>query len=186
MPTSAPGSEMAPTLAAVAAALPPEGARSPKGGLSANGMAPTLALHRRNGGFTLLELLIVVSIIAIATAGVSFALRDSESAQLEKEARRLAALLESGRAMSRSAGIPVRWTATETGFKFEGAPPDLLPDRWLANTTQVRGTATLVLGPEPIIGKQSVTLGSTASPTQTLRIATDGIRPFAVTSEPAQ
>ncbi|MRD48895.1 Tfp pilus assembly protein FimT/FimU [Caenimonas koreensis] len=136
----------------------------------------------RVGGFTLLELLIVISIIAIATAGVSFALRDSDSAQLEKEGRRLAALLESARAISRSSGVPVRWTPTETGFKFEGAPPDVLPDRWLDTTTQVRGTATLVLGPEPIIGKQEVTLGSATASTRTLRIATDGIRPFAVTN----
>ena len=45
-------------------------------------------------GFTLLELLVVVAIIALATAGVSFALRDSQATQLEREAQRLAALLE--------------------------------------------------------------------------------------------
>ena len=94
----------------------------------------------------------VVAIIAIASAGVSFALRDSGATQLEREAQRLAALLESARAQSRSSGVPVRWYATDGGFRFDGVPPNALPDRWLAETTQVRGTATLQLGPEPIIG----------------------------------
>ena len=45
---------------------------------------------RPAGGFTLLELLVVVAIIAIATAGVSFAVRDSAGTQLEREAARSA------------------------------------------------------------------------------------------------
>ena len=133
-------------------------------------------------GFTLLELLVVVAIIAIATAGVSFALRDSQATQLEREAQRLAALFESARAQSRSSGVPVRWYPTPGGFHFDGVPPDALPERWLSDTTQVLGTATLQLGPEPIIGKQAVVLGSSALPDRSLRIATDGLRPFAVTA----
>ena len=45
-------------------------------------------------GFTLLELLVVIAIIAMATAGVGFALRDSNQASLEREGERLAALFE--------------------------------------------------------------------------------------------
>lgn len=131
-------------------------------------------------GFTLLELLVVVAIIAIASAGVSFALRDSRSTELEREAQRLAALFESARAQSRSTGIPVRWYATDTGFRFDGVPASALPDRWLADTTRVVGTATLQLGPEPIIGRQEVDIESTELPGRGLRIATDGLRPFTV------
>ena len=40
----------------------------------------------------------VISIVALATAGVSMAMRDSSQTQLEREAQRLAALLESARA----------------------------------------------------------------------------------------
>ncbi len=133
-------------------------------------------------GFTLLELLVVVAIIAIATVGVSFAMRDSQATQLEREAQRLAALLESGRAQSRSSGVPVRWYATEQGFHFDGVPPNALPERWLSEGTQVRGTSTLQLGPEPIIGKQEVVLTTAALPDRSLRIATDGLRPFTVTA----
>src|SRR3954467_8556222 len=93
----------------------------------------------RTRGFTLLELLVVVAIIAIASAGVSFALRDSQATQLEREAQRLAALLESARAQSRATGVPVRWRATEGGFRFEGAQEGSLPERWLAPETQVQG-----------------------------------------------
>jgi general secretion pathway protein H len=134
-------------------------------------------------GFTLLELLVVVAIIAIASAGVSFALRDSGDTQLEREAQRLAALLESARAQSRSSGRPVQWHAVPDGFRFDGLPPDTLPQVWLAPTTQVQGPGVLQLGPEPIIGRQQVVLTSSALPGRSLRIATDGLRPFAVTAD---
>jgi general secretion pathway protein H len=148
--------------------------------------APPPARKAAATGFTLLELLVVVAIIAIATAGVSFALRDSQATQLEREAQRLAALLESARAQSRSSGVAVRWYPTDGGFRFDGVPPDALPERWLVETTQVRGAATLQLGPEPIIGKQEVVLESTALPGRSLRVATDGLRPFSVTAGDAQ
>ena len=45
-------------------------------------------------GFTLLELLVVISIVALATAGVGLAMRDSGQALLERDAARLAALLD--------------------------------------------------------------------------------------------
>lgn len=135
---------------------------------------------RSFGGFTLLELLVVVAIIAVAAAGVSFAVRDASGAGLERDAQRLAALLESARAKSRLTGQPVRWVATDDAFRFEGLPPKELPTNWLAADTRVAGTAVLFLGPEPIIGPQSVLLTSTSQPDRSLRVATDGLRPFAV------
>jgi general secretion pathway protein H len=132
---------------------------------------------------TLLELLVVVAIMAVATAGVSMALRDAPGAQLEREAERLAALLESGRAASRASGVPVRWSPTPEGFVFDGAPAQSLPERWLDAGVQVQAMQppeALVLGPEPVIGAQRVLLALRDAPGRSVSVASDGLRPFGV------
>ena len=139
---------------------------------------------RGSRGFTLLELLVVLSIMALATVGVGLAMRDGTQAQLERDAERLAALLESARAQSRASGVPVRWLALPEGFRFDGLPDNhTLPTRWLDPSTSVRsesGGGSLVLGPEPLIGPQQVILTQSNHPEHALRVATDGLRPFAV------
>lgn len=137
------------------------------------------------GGFTLLELLLVVAIVAMASVGVSLAMRDSAQARLETEAQRLAAVLESARAQSRASGVPVRWYTTSSGFVFDGLPhgtPDSLPQTWLESGITASSAQPLLLGPEPLIAPQSVRLWLTAQPQHSLRVATDGVRPFAVQS----
>ena len=141
--------------------------------------------HRaRIAGFTLLELLVVVTIIAAASAGVVLALRDSTQTALERDAQRLAVLLESARAQSRAMGVAVRWQPTATGFVFDGLKLDALPTQWLADSTRVVGTAALILGPEPMIAAQAVVLTDASQPANaqaaSVRVATDGLRPFSV------
>jgi len=138
---------------------------------------------RRGSGFTLLELLVVVAIIAVAAAGVSFALRDQAGVPLERDGQRLAALLESARARSRLSGQPVRWIADAEGFHFDGLPNDALPHNWLAADTRTVGRTVLLLGPEPVIGPQQVALVSAQHPGPMVIVATDGLRPFAVRNE---
>ena len=140
----------------------------------------TSAVGSSQTGFTLLELLVVVSIIAIASAGVGFAMRDSAQTQLEREAQRLAALLESARAQSRTRGVPVVWRSSGAGFVFDGLPPGTLPGKWLDPGTTVAADARLELGPDPIIAAQSITLGNLQQSTVAWRVASDGLRPFTV------
>lgn len=174
MPILVAGSDVAPTLGTSCPALPPEGA------VPCLGRPSAAALKAHTRGFTLLELLVVVAIIAIASAGVAFALRDNSQTLLERDAARLAALFESARAQSRATGVPVRWRPTPEGFVFDGLPAKALPDRWLGHDTVARASAPVLLGPEPVIGRQEIVLQSTSQPTQALRIATDGARPFTV------
>jgi general secretion pathway protein H len=137
----------------------------------------------KTSGFTLLELLVVVTIIAIASAGVAFAMRDASQDQLEREAQRLAALLDSARARSRTSGVPVRWAPSAQGFVFEGLPPKSFPERWLMPDLVIHSAAPVVLGPEPIIDQQDIALSSASHPGTVLHVVTDGLRPFVVQAQ---
>ena len=140
-------------------------------------------------GFTLIELMVVIAIVAIGSALASLALPDSDRRTLAREGERLAALLEAARAQSRAAGVPVRWRATASGFAWDGLPPGAapLPTGWLDARTRVLGNAALLLGPDPIIDAQALVLergGDAGQPPQALRVATDGLRPFEVEAVP--
>lgn len=137
-------------------------------------------------GFTLIELMVVLAIVALGTALVSLALPDGDRNVLARDGARLAALLESARAQSRVAGVPVQWRPTASGFAFDGlpatAPP--LPSGWLDPRTRAVGNAPVTLGPDPIIPAQAIVLQLTGSATPPLRVATDGLRPFEVEDVP--
>jgi len=142
-----------------------------------------------SGGFTLLELLLVLAIVAMASAGITLALRDSAQARLETDAVRLAALLESARAQSRASGIPVVWRITASGFALDGlhaanrstsAGTAAPPTAWLDAQVRASTPAPLLLGPEPLIAPQSVRLWLQDQPQRSLQVATDGVRPFSV------
>ena len=140
--------------------------------------------HPRGGqrGLTLLELLVVLSIAAMATALAALALRDQGEQALQREGERLIALLEGQRAWSRSSGQAVRWVPVEGGFVFQGRAPTRPPEPWLSQGVQVQWPPTsaereLVLGPEPILAAQSVVLKLRE---QELRLSTNGLAPFQV------
>jgi general secretion pathway protein H len=162
---------------------------------------PTLApgnkttLRRRAGrmalrGFTLIELMVVVALIAIASAVVSLALRDPAATRLDQEAARLVALLEAARTEARASGLPASWEprpvqAGAQGFRFIGLPSSSeLPGHWLNTgvSAEVVNARALVLGPEPLIGAQRIVL---RLDDQRVTLATDGLGPFVVADEPA-
>ncbi len=133
-------------------------------------------------GFTLIELMVVVAVIAIGTAVAGLALRDASGTVLAREGERLAALFESARAQSRASGVPVRWHAAPGGFSFDGLPSTAspMPRHWLDESTVVVGQPQVLLGPDPVIGAQAVVLRRADGTGLPLTIATDGLRPFAV------
>ena len=139
----------------------------------------------RRAGFTLIELMVVIALIAIASAVASLALRDPAATRLEHEGARLVALLESARSEARAAGLTASWEPRAAqegaeGFRFVGLPPSSeLPTQWLVPgvTAEVLGARAVVLGPEPLIGAQRVVLHLES---QSLTLATDGLGPFTV------
>jgi general secretion pathway protein H len=148
---------------------------------------------RRHRGFTLLELMVVVAMIAITTAVVTFAIPDPSSTRLEREAARLIALLESARTQARAGAMTVVWVPQSNGpeadYQFLGMPPALMPPlKW--NEPEVKAevvggkNGSVVLGPEPVIAPQSVIL---RLDDKQIIIGSDGLSPFAViTGNPAE
>lgn len=138
--------------------------------------------------------MVVISLIAIASAGVTLALRDNEATLLDREADRLSVILETVRVQSRSSGVAMAWVPLPEGFAVLPASElsiqpiqinTLRVNAWLApgmNAQIVSQAAnapeqSLLLGAEPMIAPSSIVLSLGQ---RRLRVATDGLRPFAV------
>jgi general secretion pathway protein H len=151
---------------------------------------PTLAVGNKSAdpaqvGFTLIELMVVLVILAVATAGVFFYAGGGQQAQLDRDAQRLTALLESARHTSQVQGKAVIWQALPGGFEFLGLSVHGAdqPQSWLSpDTSTTDPHAQLTLGPEPVIGPQHITLIDLQHPQHSLRISSDGLRPFSISS----
>src|SRR5438105_5692126 len=123
---------------------------------SKSGEVQAMSVKLRSRGFTLVELIVVIALIAIASGLASLALRDPTANRLEQEAARLSALLESARAEARASGLAVRWepranSAAAQDFRFVGLPSALdMPQHWLNEgvTAEIAGARAVVLGPE--------------------------------------
>jgi general secretion pathway protein H len=127
--------------------------------------------------------MVVVMLVALATAVTSLSLRDASQSKLEEEGVRLSALLETARTQARIIGTEVRWEpATEGGFRFLGLPARAaaeLPSKWLDADTHadIIGEPQLLLGPEPLLPPQRVML---RLGNRELAVGTDGLSPFAI------
>lgn len=133
----------------------------------------------RQSGFTLLELMLVLFIVALVGSGIAWAIGQQGRQGPLREAERLSALLESARAVARASGRPVLWRAVEGGFDFPGLEQAQIqagrngaggkdegtPTRqsWLHEGVRAEiitppGAVVLILGPEPLLPAQRVRL----------------------------
>ena len=160
---------------------------------------PTLATGSERGlrpsGFTLIELMVVVAIVALGAGLVALSLRDGRQDALEQEGVRLAAMLEAARGESRASGQPVLWAPgpgvrpppklAAAQFHFSGRQADeqgtvpLGQRQWLHPEVQAElvGVRALELGPDPMLLPQRVRL---RWDDRVVEVGTNGLAPFAV------
>lgn len=121
--------------------------------------------HRATRGFTLLELLVVLVVIAIGTAMVSARLLPDDQRLLDQDAERLAQILSVAQEHSAVKAETLVFMAADNGFRFgvQGSGNTLLPlrddllgpRRWQLADTAIRiennGLAVerLLISPEP-------------------------------------
>jgi len=135
---------------------------------------------RAAAGFTLLELLLVLAVIAIGSATISLNLRGSAQTQLRSEAERLIAVLEATRAEARASNTTMRWHVINKGFEVRTLPPTknvLMTMTWLDESIDAAPT-DILFSAEPVQTRTSITLlhNSGAS----LKIGSDGAAAFKV------
>lgn len=164
-------------------------------------MCCSVGAFRRDRGFTLIEMLVVVMIFGILIGMVSVAIRPDEDSILRVEAERLAHLMDLAADESRYSGRPIAWVAEETAYRFwrwrekigwievldddvlrpRQLPPGILISRLEVENRYVPGPLRLELAPHGQTFSYAIelTLGSrrytvAASPLGDLRVLSGG------------
>lgn len=73
---------------------------------------------QRGAGFTLIEVLVVLAVLAVASAVLATGIARGGAAGAEQEARRLASLLELALAEARASGTTFAWSGEPDGYAF--------------------------------------------------------------------
>ena len=81
-------------------------------------MEPVAFRAARRAGFTLIEVLVVLAIMAVVAAAVVVMALPGDAEAARAEAQRLAALLESAMREARASGSPIAWSAERQGYAF--------------------------------------------------------------------
>ena len=81
-------------------------------------MEPVVLRVARRAGFTLIEVLVVLAIMAVVAATVVVMALPGDAEAARTDARRLAALLESAMREARANGSSIAWSAEREGYAF--------------------------------------------------------------------
>ena len=106
-------------------------------GISEPRRQTTVVAIRRHcaAGYTLVEMVVVVAMIAVLSVGVALSLRSGGTQALAAETERLALVLELAADESRVTGRAIVWQATPDGYAFAPARPDDARDTASYNAT---------------------------------------------------
>lgn len=131
-------------------------------------------------GFTLLELLIVILLLGIASATVMASMPSSTTQKLRTDTQQLASLLEKYRDHAIARDEVQVMVFKGNALFVEDNLSKQSSSVWSSDAVEVPELLSMRLGPEPVGEPIRFTITSRLDPSQRLTIGTDGVRAFAI------